>query len=62
MKPRSRLCPAVLRALYSAVLDRIEARDYNVFGERVALSSREKLAITAKVWSATTVKNLVGRW
>ncbi len=62
LKPRSRLCPAVLRALYSAVLDRIEARDYNVFGERVALSSREKLAITAKVWSATTVKNLVGRW
>ena len=62
LKPRSRLCPAVLRALYSAVLDRIEARDYNVFGERVSLSSREKLAITAKVWSATTVRNLVGRW
>ncbi len=62
LKPRSRLCPAVLRALYSAVLDRIEARDYNVFGERVALSSREKLSITAKVWSATTVRNLVGRW
>lgn len=62
LKPRSRLCPAVLRALYSAVLDRIEARDYDVFGERVALSSREKLAITARVWSATTVKNLVGRW
>ena len=62
LKPRSRLCPAVLRALYSAVLDRIEARNYDVFGERVALSSREKLAITAKVWSATTVKNLVGRW
>ena len=62
LKPRSRLCPAVLRAIYSAVLDRIEARDYDVFGERVALSSREKLMITAKVWSATTMRNLVGRW
>ena len=62
LKPRSRLCPAVLRALYSAVLDRIEARDYDVFGERVALSSREKLTLMAKAWSATTVRNLVGRW
>ena len=62
LKPRSRLCPAVLRALYSAVLDRIEVRDYNVFGERVALSTWEKLAITGKVWSSTTVRNLVGRW
>lgn len=62
LRPRSRLCPAVLRALYSAVLDRIEARDYDVFGERVSLSSREKLALTARVWSATTVRNLVGRW
>lgn len=62
LRPRSRLCPAVLRALYSAVLDRIEARDYDVFGERVALSSREKLAITARAWTATTMRNLVGRW
>lgn len=62
LKPRSRLCPAVLRALYSAVLDRIEVRDYNVFGERVALNTWEKLAITGKVWSSTTVRNLVGRW
>jgi len=62
LKPRSRLCPAVLRALYSAVLDRIEARNYDVFGERVALSSREKLALMAKVWCVTTVRNLAGRW
>ena len=62
LKPRSRLCPAVLRALYSTLLDRIEARDYDVYGERVALRSREKLALMAKVWAATTVRNLVGRW
>lgn len=62
LAPRSRLCPAVLRALYSALLDRIEARDYDVFGERVSLSSREKLALTARVWSGTMLRNLVGRW
>ena len=62
LAPRSRLCPAVLRALYSALLDRIEARDYNVFGKRVALSSREKLGLTARVWSATMLRNLVRRW
>lgn len=62
LAPRSRLCPAVLRALYSALLDRIESRDYDVFGERVALSSREKLALTTRVWSATMLRNLVGRW
>lgn len=62
LKPRSRLCPAVLRALYSELLDRIEARDYNVFGEQVTLSSREKLALTAKVWSTTMLRNLIGRW
>ena len=62
LAPRSRLCPAVLRALYSKLLDRIEARDYNVFGERITLSSREKLGLTARVWSGTMLRNLVRRW
>ena len=62
LAPRSRLCPVVLRALYSTLLDRIEARDYDVFGPRVALSSREKLTLTARVWSGAMLRNLVGRW
>lgn len=47
---RSRACPAVLHGLYSRVLDKIEARGYNVFAERVRLSTGEKLLLTASLW------------
>jgi phytoene synthase len=47
---RSRACPAVLGALYSKVLDRIEASDYDVLESRVSLSKAEKISITAKTW------------
>ncbi|MFQ5879895.1 MAG: presqualene diphosphate synthase HpnD [Dehalococcoidia bacterium] len=40
---RSRACVAALASIYQALLDRIEASDYDVFRQRVALSSREKL-------------------
>ena len=47
---RSRTCPAVLGALYSNVVDRIEASNYNVLESRINLSKAEKLSITAKTW------------
>ena len=47
---RSRACPAVLGALYSKVLDRIEASEYNVLESRVSLSKSEKIKITAQTW------------
>ncbi len=47
---RSRACPAVLGALYSNVLDRIEASDYHILESRVALSAPQKVVITAKTW------------
>ena len=47
---RSRACPAVLGALYSKVLDRIEASDYDVLESRVSLSKAEKIGIMAKTW------------
>ena len=47
---RSRACPAALGALYSKVLDRIEASDYDVLETRVSLSKAEKIGITAKTW------------
>ena len=47
---RSRACPAVLGALYSKVLDRIEASDYDILETRVSLSKAEKIGITAKTW------------
>ena len=53
---RSRACPAVLGAIYSRVLDRIEASEYDVLGEqRIALSTSEKARITAKAWLASTL-------
>ncbi len=47
---RSRACPAVLGALYSKVLDRIEASGYDVLESRVSLSKAEKIRITAQTW------------
>lgn len=47
---RSRACPAVLGALYSKVLDRIEESDYDVLETRVSLSKAEKIGVTAKTW------------
>ena len=47
---RSRACPAVLGTLYSKVLSRIEASDYDVLEVRVSLSKAEKIGITAKTW------------
>jgi phytoene synthase len=53
---RSRACPAVLGAIYSRVLDRIEASGYDVLGERrIALSTSEKARITARAWLASTL-------
>ena len=48
----ARVFPMVLHGIYSAVLDRIEQRGFDVFAERVGLSTQEKLAITAKLWLA----------
>ena len=47
---RTRACPAVLGGMYLRLLERIEARGYNVFKERVSLSSREKLALASRIW------------
>ena len=50
LSPRSRACPAVLAQLYSHILNRIEARDFDVFNGRVSLSNREKYLVTAQTW------------
>jgi phytoene synthase len=38
-------CPWLLGELYRRILRRIRTREYDVFGERVALSTREKLSL-----------------
>ena len=47
---RGRPCIGVLAALYGTILRRIRARTYDVFSERVSLSTLEKLAVA---WRAT---------
>jgi phytoene synthase len=34
--------------IYSALLDKIESRGYDIYGPRVSLSAKEKIAIAAK--------------
>jgi len=53
LSPRSRACPAVLAAVYSGILDRIEAADYDVFQRRIGLSRMEKLLLMARLWAAS---------
>ena len=52
---RSRACPAALGFIYGGVLDRIESAGFDVYSERIGLSSRSKIALMAKAW-------LVGPW
>jgi phytoene synthase len=42
---RSRMCVAMLAGMYREILERIEERDYDVFGPRVALSTPRKLLL-----------------
>jgi phytoene synthase len=45
---RSALCVSTFAGLYEATLDRIEARGYDVFGERPSMSAPAKLAVVAR--------------
>ncbi len=45
---RSALCVGTFAGLYEATLDRIEANDYDVFGEKTRLSTPRKLAVVAR--------------
>ncbi len=51
-----RPCPAILGGLYSSLLDRIEARGWDVFSERVRLKTRRKLWLAGKIWTETRLK------
>ena len=50
LSPRSRACPAVMGQLYSKVLQRIEAAEFDVFQQRISLSKAEKIRVTAQTW------------
>ena len=50
---RSRACISVLYGLYSRLLDRMEARGFNVFQGRTRLSGFEKLLLTIRLWATS---------
>ena len=51
LNPRGRACVSVLGGIYSRLLDRIEAAEYDVFSQRVSLSTTEKLGVMAQSWA-----------
>ena len=54
---RARMCVAMLAGIYLEILERIEERDYDVFGPRVALSTPRKLALMGqRTISALTLR------
>ena len=58
---RSRPCSAILRGLYTQLLNRIESRRYNVYDGPVRLSTSEKLWLVSTIWTKTLLKSLLLR-
>lgn len=48
LPPASRRCVGTALVLYSRILDRIEAADYDVFSGRIRVPGREKLGVTLR--------------
>ena len=62
LPPRSRMCTAVLQGLYSEILNRIEAANYDVFSQRISLSTLEKMQLTAWLWFWGFARERVSSW
>ena len=52
---RSRMCVNVLQGVYAELLTRIEARNYDMFSQRVRLSGPEKVAAIARLWAGAAL-------
>jgi phytoene synthase len=50
LAPDSRLAVAAAAAVYRAILDRIEAQNYDVFSQRARVSHQAKLAMLPQIW------------
>lgn len=53
LHPAGRTCVSVLGGVYSLLLDRIEERDYDVFGTRVRVPNRTKIRLATRAWLGT---------
>ena len=61
ISPRSRICLELLSSIYSAILDRIEKSDYNVFQERHHISTLGKFRLIGKIWIKNLFRSYVKR-
>ena len=55
---RSRACPETVYRVYRKLLDRTEAKDYDVFSGRISLSNPAKIALAARLWLRSRVPSL----
>ena len=55
LPPQSRACPEVLIGVYSAILDRIESSEFDVYRRRIGLGTLEKLLLTGRLWAASLI-------
>jgi phytoene synthase len=53
---RSLVAAEIMGAIYHALLDEIVARRFQVFGERITLPARRKVAIALRRWAATRLR------
>jgi phytoene synthase len=53
---RSLIAAQIMGGIYRALLDEIEARRFAVFGERVTLPARRKVAIALRCWAAARLR------
>jgi 15-cis-phytoene synthase len=53
---RSLVAAQIMGGIYRALLDEIEARRFAVFGERITLPARRKVAIALRCWAAARLR------
>ncbi len=53
---RSRGCPALLSAIYSRILNKIEDNNYDVLASRTSLSTCEKVWLMLRTWAKTLLR------
>jgi phytoene synthase len=58
---RSLVAAEIMRAVYEAILDRIERRDYDVFSSLVRVPRPRRAAIAATTWLSTLVQSPLRR-
>lgn len=51
----TRSCPQLMHDVYSAILDKIEAADYNIFSERIGPTRFEQWRILFRFWTRTFI-------